>query len=727
MKRLIIKSRQNLIKNFHLMFIIKKDYTELKLSLIEKSNLLENMMYKKKLKTKNSEKQNSINIIRIGIITIKGQQCLLEPLSHKRSFSPFILDIHSIKKHKLKLGHHDIVSFESYGLNVTILDKISHIDAPHAYSLLALTEAGISPYFPQKCIDSCKSFKTPTVKNRKDYRDIYLVTIDGEDARDFDDAVYACPDDTKANPGGYFIIVAIADVTHFIKEGSVLDQEAQKRGNSIYFADRVVPMLPEKLSNDLCSLRPYEDRACLAVEMRINSDGKLLEYHFFKGLMKSHARLTYQEVSAIIDKTTNTQETLNTKERNLWDESLQHLYDAYNVLKRLRNQRGSLNITSQEKKIKFNEDGQIKDILWFQQLESHQIIEEMMILANVAAALKLSKVQKPTLYRVHPTPDEGRAANLFKLAQSLGYPLKPKAKANVHVFNNILSHPTHYRRMMNDLVLRTQAQAIYTPFNQGHFGLGLQHYCHFTSPIRRYADIIVHRGLNEVCGFENNSKGDAKNSAPQTTNQLEELGSYISSTERKAALLEREVMDRYLVKHLESRVGESFKALIVGVNQVGIFFELEKTGAQGFIHRNDLGDDFYVFDEQNHCFFGKRKKQKYQLGMVIQVLLESADSKKSKTLFKLIHFTKENRSSSKFSKTKLNTGEEKKAAFHKRKSYSEKPSSDKFSKPKSSSEKTYSGKFSKHKKDNQIKDNIKEKDSGSKSRFKIKRKSKKMV
>ncbi|MBA4249766.1 MAG: ribonuclease R [Candidatus Pelagibacter sp.] len=680
-------------------------------------------MYKNKKNTKHSEKEKSTHIIQIGIISIKGERCLLEPLSHKRSFSPITIDINIIKSHKIKLEHHDIVSFESYGISVTILDKISHIDAPHAYSLLALTEAGISPYFPQKCIDSCSFFKTPSIKDRKDYRDIFLVTIDGEDARDFDDAVYARPDDNKNNPGGYFIIVAIADVTHFIKERSILDQEAQKRGNSIYFADRVVPMLPEKLSNDLCSLRPHEERACLAVEMRINSDGKLLEYQFFKGLMKSHARLTYNEVNTIISKTTNPKEFLNKKERVLWDESLKHLYDAYNILKRLRNQRGSLNITSQEKKIKFNDEGQIKEILWFQQLESHQIIEEMMILANVAAALKLSKAQKPTLYRVHPTPDESRVTNLFNLAQSLGYPLKPKSKANVHVFNNILSHPTHYRRMMNDLVLRTQAQAIYTPFNKGHFGLGLQHYCHFTSPIRRYADIIVHRGLNEVCGFDKNDKTNIKNLDHQATNQLEELGSYISATERKAAVLEREVMDRYLVKHLESRVGESFKALIVGVNQVGIFFELEKTGAQGFIHRNDLGDDFYVFDEKNHCFFGKRKKQKYQLGMMIQVLLESADAKKSKTLFKLIHITKENRSSSKLSKLKLNN--ERKAAFSKRKPSSEKKQTEKFPKRKPITEKTQTEKFSKHKTDDQKKNKIKTKDSSAKPLLKFKRKPKK--
>lgn len=630
-----------------------------------KKIILEKNMHKKKSSSKKADNLKNQFSTQVGLITIKEELCYLESLSHKRSFAPVSLDINEIRQHKKHIGHHDIVSFESYGLNVTILDKISHIDEPHAYSLLALTEAGISPYFSQKCLDACKFFKTPSVKGRKDYRDTFLVTIDGEDARDFDDAVYARPDGDKKNPGGYYIIVAIADVTHFIKEGSILDNEAQKRGNSIYFADRVVPMLPEKLSNDLCSLRPNEDRACLTVEMRINSDGKLLEYQFFKGLMKSHARLTYNQVHSILEKTTSNKDFLSKEERMLWDESIKHLYEAFKILKRIRNQRGSLNITSQEKKIKFNEKGQIKKIVWFHQLESHEIIEEMMILANVAAALKLSKAQKPTLYRVHPTPDESRVKNLFNLAQSLGYPLKPKTKANVHVFNHILSHPTHYRRMMNDLVLRTQAQAIYTPFNKGHFGLGLQHYCHFTSPIRRYADVIVHRALNEVCGFEKNGTKEKTEKVAQTTNQLEELGSYISATERKAALLEREVMDRYLVKHLETQVGDSFKALVVGVNQVGIFFELEKTGAQGFIHRNDLGDDFYIFDEKNHCFFGKKKKKKYQLGMLIQVVLEFADAKKSKTLFKLVEFGKEKRKTEKFTKHKKqfaakNTDSEKK-------------------------------------------------------------------
>lgn len=644
---------------------------------MKKNPTWEKNMYKKKSGSKKPENSKNQFSTQVGIITIKGELCHLESLSHKRSFSPVPLDISEIRNHPKGIGHHDIVSFESYGLNVTILDKISHIDDPHAYSLLALTEAGISPYFPQKCLDACKFFKTPSVKGRKDYRDTFLVTIDGEDARDFDDAVYARPDEDKKNPGGYHIIVAIADVTHFIKEGSILDHEAQKRGNSIYFADRVVPMLPEKLSNDLCSLRPNEDRACLAVEMRINSEGKLLEYQFFKGLMKSHARLTYNQVNSILEKTTNNKDFLSKQERLLWDESLKHLYNAYKILKRTRNQRGSLNITSQEKKIKFNEKGQIKEIVWFQQLESHEIIEEMMILANVAAALKLSKAQKPTLYRVHPTPDESRVKNLFNLAQSLGYPLKPKSKANVHVFNHILSHPTHYRRMMNDLVLRTQAQAIYTPFNKGHFGLGLQNYCHFTSPIRRYADVIVHRGLNEVCGFEKGSSQEKPEKVAQTTNQLEELGNYISATERKAALLEREVMDRYLVKHLETQVGDSFKALIVGVNQVGIFFELEKTGAQGFIHRNDLGDDFYIFDEKNHCFFGKRKKTKYQLGMIIQVVLEFADAKKSKTLFKLVDFKKEKRKPEKFAKHKKDASI-KKSEQEKKQSKKYKPNNIKF-------------------------------------------------
>ncbi|MDP3371865.1 MAG: VacB/RNase II family 3'-5' exoribonuclease [Candidatus Paracaedibacteraceae bacterium] len=564
----------------------------------------------------------------IGILQITKDGYWVESSHRRDAFPPIRCPGAAIeaaeKKLKRKLINNDVIYFKrSIHIHLEIEDIIGNLSEPKVFSLMCIQNYDVPFEFSDKAVQQANDAKLPPLGKRTDYRSIPLVTIDGEDSRDFDDAVWAEPDSDHTNKGGWRAIVAIADVAYYVRPGDELDKEAFDRGNSIYFADRVVPMLPEGLSNEMCSLKPNEDRACIAVEMVISATGNLKSYKFCRGLMRSSARLTYKQVQEAIDG------DYTSVSKMLWDNVLEPLYGCYKSLRVARDQRGSLNLESIERKVIFDEDGKIKAIIPKPQQISNQLIEELMISANVSAAKALTSKKWPCLFRVHDKPDETRVENLKHVIQKMRIKVPKIPKMTPQGFNTILEQETPFKRLIHDLVLRSQAQAVYSPDNLGHFGLGLSHYAHFTSPIRRYADLQVHRAL--IGAFDLGDGGQDIIPVPA----LKLIGEHISQTERTAAQMEREVMDRYLVLHLEDYVGHTFTATIVGVTGAGIFFALDTSGAQGFLHKSRLPNDYFIFDEENHRYFGKRTKRAFQLGDTLTVVLDAADSRTSATTFSL--------------------------------------------------------------------------------------------
>ncbi len=449
-----------------------------------------------------------------------------------------------------------------------------------------------------------------------DLRGLDLVTIDGSDARDFDDAVWAESDPDAANPGGWHIVVAIADVAHYVLPGSALDREARERGNSVYFPDRVVPMLPEALSNGLCSLKPGEDRACLAAQLWIDRDGRKSRHEFARAIMRSAARLTYEQVQAGHN---------GAASAPIPTARLAALYGAFAALDRARVARGALALDLAEYRVVLDPHGEPAAIEPRQRLDSHRLIEEFMILANVAAAEELESRHRPSLYRVHDAPDPDRLDALREALADTGVPGLGLAKGQVmrpELFNRILTRVAGRPEapVVNDLVLRAQAQAVYSPYNIGHFGLALRRYAHFTSPIRRYADLLVHRAL-------------LGESLP--AEELEAVGRQVSITERRAAAAERAALDRYRARLLGGRVGEVFAARVNGVQRFGLFVTLVGSGTDGLLPLAGLPPDFWRFDPQKLRLTGRHSRRGFGLGDALSVRLVEADPLGGRLVFHL--------------------------------------------------------------------------------------------
>jgi len=498
---------------------------------------------------------------------------------------------------------------------------------PRLISLIAIHSHSIPDAFSSKALKEADGMKEPTLSGgREDLRSIPLVTIDGADARDFDDAVFAEPDIHPSNAGGWHIIVAIADVSYYVCPESALDKTAFERGNSTYFADRVVPMLPEQLSNDLCSLKPKVERACLACHLWIDKDGKLIAHKFTRGLMRSTARLTYEEVENAY------KGYPDTITEALFETVIKPLYKAYDILKRARSLRGALEIDLPERKALINEKGIVTSIVPCQRLESHQLIEEFMILANVAAAETLEGKKAPCLYRVHDKPAFDRIESTRTFLKEIGYSL-PKAE-NLHPknINRILklSIDKPDKELVHTLLLRTQSTASYSPDNIGHFGLALEKYAHFTSPIRRYADLVVHRSLvkSHKLGI-----GGLENSETET---IYETADHISITERRSMLAERDSMDRFTAQYLSANIGDEFKGKIGTVTHFGLFVTLDESGADGLVPIRSLPRDYYVHDEERHTLTGNKYGRSYRLSQPVVVCLLEADPMRGKITFKII-------------------------------------------------------------------------------------------
>ncbi|HRI76589.1 MAG TPA: ribonuclease R [Alphaproteobacteria bacterium] len=508
-----------------------------------------------------------------------------------------------------------------------VAEVIGQKDDPKLISLIAIHTQGIPVEFPRDVLAESEELSEPDLSGgRVDMRDIPLVTIDGVDARDFDDAVYAVPDEDPKNPGGWKLIVAIADVSYYVRAGKPLDVEALKRGNSTYFADRVVPMLPERLSNDLCSLRPHVPRACLAAFMTIDKNARLVDYYFQRGLMRSAARLTYEQVEDA--HRGNPDDTTGP----LMDVVIRPLYKAYSLLKHARQKRGALEIDLPERKAIINDKGQITAIVPRARLDSHQLIEEFMILANVAAARQLEDKNAPCVYRIHDQPSAERIEAARELLKDMGYSLPETDNIHPRNINQLLKTSSERgdADLVHTLLLRTQSQAIYHPDNIGHFGLALEKYAHFTSPIRRYADLVVHRSLVRACKL-----GDG-GLTPHEEENIFDISEHISQTERRSMLAERDVMDRFTAQYLQSHIGQVFKGKISSVASFGLFVTLDESGADGILPMRQLPRDYYIHDEKRHMLVGKETRRTFRMADAVYVRLLEANPQRGSTVFELV-------------------------------------------------------------------------------------------
>jgi ribonuclease R len=497
---------------------------------------------------------------------------------------------------------------------VKVAERIGSMDSPKTISLIAIHDHGIPVEFPKAVIEEAKAAQPVDPRGRTDLRAIPLVTIDPPDARDHDDAIWAGSDDDPANEGGHIVLVAIADVSHYVTSGSALDKEALKRGNSAYFPDRVVPMLPEELSADLCSLKEGVDRPCLVARMVFDRKGHKKSHLFQRAVMRSAARLTYAQAQAAFDGKPDASMSAVVKK------TLADVWEAYQSLTVARNLRDPLNLDLPERRVMLGPDGKVASIAFRERLESMKLIEEFMVLANVAAAEALEKARTPLIYRVHDTPSKEKLYAFSDFLRTLNISFAKGQVVQPGTFNRILgaSKGKPHEAVMNDVVLRSQAQAIYDPANIGHFGLNLAKYAHFTSPIRRYADLIVHRAL--IRAFQLGDDG-------LTDREMATLGGtaeHITMTERRAMAAERDSTDRYVAAFMEERIGESFDARVTGVTRFGLFVRLADLGAEGLIPIRALGGDYFHHDEKRQALVGQRTRLTYSMGAGLRVKLMEA-------------------------------------------------------------------------------------------------------
>ncbi|WPZ25649.1 ribonuclease R [Sulfitobacter pontiacus] len=495
-----------------------------------------------------------------------------------------------------------------------IVERLGDPSAPKAVSLIAIHQHGIPDDFPDDVMAQADAAKPVGLKGREDLRDLPLITIDPSDARDHDDACYAHADEDPKNEGGHVVWVAIADVAAYVTPGSALDREARKRGNSTYFPDRVVPMLPDRLSGDLCSLHEGVPRACIAVRMVLDAAGNKIGHSFHRGLMRSPASLHYEEVQDAIDGTPND------RTGPLLEPVLKPIYAAYAALKAARAERQPLDLDLPERRIELDKDGTVKSVNFKDRLDAHRLIEEFMVLANVAAAETLLSKKTPLLYRIHEEPSPAKLDALRETAQAAGYTLAKGQVLHTRHLNKLLNDAagTDDAELINLSTLRSMTQAYYGPAHIGHFGLALRSYAHFTSPIRRYADLIVHRALITAHGWGNDGLSQ------HDIEDIEQTGAHISDTERRSMMAERDTTDRYLASYLSERVGNEFSGRISGVARFGAFVKLDETGADGLLPMRSLGREYFHFDQEAGTLMGSDTGMIISVGQRVTVRLSEA-------------------------------------------------------------------------------------------------------
>jgi ribonuclease R len=510
----------------------------------------------------------------------------------------------------------------------SVIERLGSLKSERAVSLIAIHAHGIPHVFSRAVLDEADAARPATREGREDWRPLPFVTIDPPDAKDHDDAVHAIPDPDPSNGGGHIVSVAIADVAHYVRPGAALDRTAAERGNSVYFPDRVVPMLPERISNDLCSLRPNEDRPALAVRMVIGADGRKRSHTFHRVLIRSAARLHYEQAQLAVSGRPD--EITEPITKNILDP----LYAAYRAVRRARDERGPLDLELPERKIVLKSDGTVDRVIMPQRLEAHRLIEEFMILANVAAAETCERARVPLIYRVHDEPSPEKINALREFLATLDISLPKAGALRPAAFNRILQRVKgrDVERLVNEVVLRSQAQAEYSAENFGHFGLNLRRYAHFTSPIRRYADLVVHRALIRTLKLGGDGLPDAVDART-----LSEVAANISATERRAMKAERETADRLIAHFLADRVGAVFDGHISGVTRAGLFVELDETGADGLVPARHIGNEYFRYNEASRAFIGHSAT--YRLGDPVTVELVEAAPVAGALRFKVVEET----------------------------------------------------------------------------------------
>ncbi len=517
----------------------------------------------------------------------------------------------------------ELVEFEAvarrrgYGPSLArITKRLGNPRDERQISLIAIHRHDLPTDFPDSVEAELRALPAVSMEGRTDLRKTPFITIDPPDARDHDDAIFAEADPDPDNAGGHIVWVAIADVAHYVRPHSALDREALKRGNSVYFPDRVVPMLPERLSADLCSLKAGEDRPCLAVRMTFDRQGRKRDHRFLRAMMRNHAALSYERAQAAMDGHPDAQTA------PLLEKVLKPLWAAYHALAQARDARAPLNLELPERKIVLGDDGHVSHITTPPRLDAHRLVEEFMIQANVAAAEALEAKRSPLIYRIHDTPAAEKITALSEFLASLELKLPRQGVLLPQHFNRILDQARgqEFQELVNETILRSQSQAEYSPQNRGHFGLNLRRYAHFTSPIRRYADLVVHRALISALKL-----GDGKDGLPPgDVEKLGQIAQGISDAERRAMMAERETVDRLIAHFLADRIGSTFSGRISGISRAGLFVRLSDTGADGFIPARSIGHEYFYHDERAHALVGEESGETFRLGDVVDVELVEA-------------------------------------------------------------------------------------------------------
>lgn len=518
----------------------------------------------------------------------------------------------------------DLVLAEKAGrpprMTARVTQRLGDPFEARSFSLIAIHKHSIPNVFSDELIEEAERVAKQPLGEREDLRHLPIVAIDPADARDHDDAVWAAPDDDPSNPGGWRAIVAIADVSFYVRPGSLLDKEARRRGNSVYFPDRVVPMLPEILSADVCSLKQGEDRAAMACHFRVSKHGKLSDWRFTRAVIRVAANIAYEDAQAAIDALKAKREP-DTVAPELAREALLPLWDCWAALSKARDAREPLDLDLPERRIVLDEKGRILSVAPRERLDAHRLIEDYMIAANVCAAKALEAKKAPVMYRIHEPPSREKLVALkdyletFEVPFALGQVIRPAT------FNHVLKRigDSDFRPQVMEQVLRTQTQAYYGPANHGHFGLALGSYAHFTSPIRRYADLIVHRSLVSAYRL-----GEGGLSADDAAN-MERVGETISSLERRAMEAERETVDRYVAAYLSEHVGQVMEARITGVANFGFFATVDGVGGDGLVPARDLGTEYFRYDEKSQALVGDDSGDRFVSGQHLQLRLVEAN------------------------------------------------------------------------------------------------------
>jgi ribonuclease R len=567
----------------------------------------------KPIKKLDRERRRLLAIFRINS---SGQGGTLKPIDRKQLKDWRVEAADTSDAEDGELVRFDVARSGRGGLSrARIVERLGNPDDQRQISLIAVHAHGIPDAFPDGVLRELDELPRLTRAGREDLSGLPLVTIDPVDARDHDDAVWAGPDDDPRNPGGFVAVVAIADVAFYVRPQTGLSREAERRGNSVYFPDRVVPMLPEAISNDLCSLKEGELRPCLAVRMRFDHNGQKRSHTFVRGLMRSVARLSYQEAQAAIEGIGNAGHAAP-----LTETVLKPLWKAWRALDAARKKRGPLDLDLPERRIVLGPDRKVVRVATPERLEAHRLIEELMIQANVSAAETLEAKRTPLVYRVHDQPAPERLKSLGDFLETIDAALPKSGRLEPDHFNRLLesTRGRDIADLVSEVVLRSQSQAEYNPENYGHFGLNLGRYAHFTSPIRRYADLIVHRALIRALNLGKDGLTD------EEIGRLKATAEAISFTERRAMAAERETTDRLIAAYLADRVGAVFQARISGVTKSGLFVRLTDTGADGLVAISTLGSEYFLYEEARNALVGEHSGQVYRLGDRVEVKLVEA-------------------------------------------------------------------------------------------------------